>query len=217
VLEELQLWIDPLFREGPEAMAVDEWLWMQALVPILRVYQWAGDWMSLGYFGSARRIPEERAFVRRPTGGGVVDHRHDWTYTLIIPRGINLAEMPGNQSYRFIHQALAVALAKENAEVMLTAVDADSSDDFCFQRPVVHDLVNSCGIKIAGAGQRRGLHGLLHQGSVALPTMNPSRAHAFSGELSRHVSVIQIEPDTHGIESICREKYRNKAWNRKRV
>lgn len=217
MLEELQLWIDPFSREGPEAMAVDEWLWQQALVPILRVYQWSGDWMSLGYFGSVQSIPEDRAFVRRPTGGGVVDHRHDWTYTLIIPRGIDLAEMPGNQSYRVIHQALASALAEENTDVMLAPIDADSSDAFCFQRPVVHDLVDACGIKISGAGQRRGRHGLLHQGSCALPTTNRARAHALAGELSRHVSVIELAPDAHAIEMICREKYSNEVWNRKKM
>lgn len=217
MLEELQLWIDPLPREGPEAMAVDEWLWLRATVPMLRVYRWAGDWMSLGYFGSCRSIPADRAFVRRPTGGGVVDHRHDWTYTLIVPRGIELAEMPGNQSYQVIHQALAAVLAKDYDGIVIAAEDADEAHDFCFQRPVTFDLVNRSGVKISGAGQRRGRQGLLHQGSVALPSESPQRSHALAHVLSCHVNVAQVEVDGREIDRICSEKYRNEAWNRKKL
>lgn len=217
MLEDLQLWIDPLPREGPEAMAVDEWLWLRATSPLLRVYSWAGDWMSLGYFGASRSIPEGRAFVRRPTGGGVVDHRRDWTYTLIVPRGIELAEMPGNQSYQVIHQALATVLIKEDDGIVLAVADADAAHDFCFQRPVTYDLVNRTGEKISGAGQRRGRQGLLHQGSVAWPTDSPQRAHAFAKALAQHVIATQIDVDDSEIDRICREKYRNEAWNCKKM
>ncbi len=217
MLEELQLWIDPLPREGPEAMAVDEWLWHRATVPLLRVYRWAGDWMSLGYFGSCRSIPDGRSFVRRPTGGGVVDHRHDWTYTLIVPRGIDLAEMPGNQSYQVIHRALAVALAQENAGVVLAQADALDDHDFCFQRPVMHDLVDHRGRKISGAGQRRGRPGLLHQGSVAIAGDHPSRAHSLARELSSRTVEVEIQPDADELERICVDKYLNAAWNRKKL
>lgn len=217
MLEELQLWVDPLPREGPEAMAIDEWLWQRSTLPLLRVYGWAGDWMSLGYFGSCQSIPEGRDFVRRPTGGGVVDHRRDWTYTLIVPRGISLAEMPGNQSYQVIHRALASALVEENAHTVLAESDARHEHDFCFQRPVTHDLVDHRGEKISGAGQRRGLQGLLHQGSVAMSTNQPSRAHSLARALSRHTVVVEIEPDLADIDRICCEKYRNSAWNRKKM
>ena len=38
VFERLLLWLDPVKRPGPEAMAVDEWLLETAAQPILRVY-----------------------------------------------------------------------------------------------------------------------------------------------------------------------------------
>ena len=37
MLDELMLWIDPVKRPGPEAMAVDEWLLETAAAPVLRV------------------------------------------------------------------------------------------------------------------------------------------------------------------------------------
>ena len=42
VFAKLRLWMDPVRRCGPEAMAVDEWLLETAEIPVLRVYGWAG-------------------------------------------------------------------------------------------------------------------------------------------------------------------------------
>ena len=50
LFEVLRVWKDSVARSGPENMAVDEWLTTQtAEGPILRIYDWDGDWVSLGY------------------------------------------------------------------------------------------------------------------------------------------------------------------------
>jgi hypothetical protein len=70
VFERLHLWIDPLERPGPEAMAVDEWLLENATLPVLRVYRWRGEWGSVGYFGKlaeARHSFPGISWVRRWT------------------------------------------------------------------------------------------------------------------------------------------------------
>ncbi len=72
IFSKLQLWIDPVKRSGPEAMAVDEWLLETAEAPVLRVYGWAGDWASIGYFGKvedARFAFRGPALDRRRHGG----------------------------------------------------------------------------------------------------------------------------------------------------
>ena len=51
IFEEMLLWVDPVRRPGPEAMAVDEWLLETAELPVLRVYGWLGEWASVGSFG----------------------------------------------------------------------------------------------------------------------------------------------------------------------
>jgi lipoate-protein ligase A len=110
VLPLLDLWIDPVPRDGPENMAVDEWLAETCGTPVLRSYRWTPGWGSFGYFVKTVDLPEwGLRWVRRWTGGGIVDHRTDWTYTLFVPNGFGLAEVKGGESSRAIHAALFVA------------------------------------------------------------------------------------------------------------
>lgn len=171
LFEKLIVWRDEPPRPGPENMAVDEAL-MRAVgeVAVLRLYHWEGDWVSLGYFqslGEARRIFGERPdYVRRWTGGGVVDHREDLTYTLAIPRGHELAGRRGNESYCAIHREIAKCLGEGGIPCGLTREDSPAATSACFEKPVAWDLLGAAGEKLAGAGQRRSRWGVLHQGSV---------------------------------------------------
>jgi lipoyl(octanoyl) transferase len=170
ICEQMRLWVDPVRRSGPEAMAVDEWLLETVETPVLRVYRWAGEWASVGYFGEisvARRLFPGVDLVRRWTGGGMVDHRSDWTYTLAVPRGEPLAELRGAESYRQIHAALAETLRAEGISARVSGGGEETGAVLCFENPVSYDLVGDDGGKLAGAGQRRSSQGLLHQGSVA--------------------------------------------------
>lgn len=145
------------------------------------------DWRSPSFtFGYSQKIAFVRSqlpagepldLCRRPTGGGVVDHRDDWTYSLVIPRGHPFEEARATQSYRAIHEALAAALTEAGAAVSLKPV-ADAAPPgepggpagVCFERAEVFDVVHSgTGAKIAGGAQKRNKRGLLFQGSVWRP------------------------------------------------
>ena len=214
VLAELMLWNDAVPHDGPSNMAIDDWLWRNATVPTLRVYRWQGDWISIGYFSTWSAVPEGRDFVRRPTGGGVVDHRDDWTYTLVVPRGFGLAELPGAESYRRIHLAIREALREEKIECELVSQASEEANELCFVRPVVYDLVDASGKKLAGAGQRRGKHGLLHQGSLQVSESSDGRAERLAGLLSQDVKMISLVPDVSWIEERCESVYRNRERRR---
>jgi lipoate-protein ligase A len=112
---------------------------------------------------------------RRPTGGGIVDHREDWTYALVIPRGHPLEDVRASQSYRAIHEALAGALKCQDAIVALKPAVEESGDanaGVCFQRAEIFDVVHArTGAKVAGAAQKRNKHGLLFQGSIWRPAV----------------------------------------------
>jgi lipoyl(octanoyl) transferase len=214
----LQLWIDPVSRPGPQAMAVDEWLLGVATMPVLRVYRWLGDWCSLGYFGNlevARAALPGADWVRRMTGGGVVDHRADWTYSLIVPAETGPALWKGAESYCRIHTALAAALRMEGIAARMSGGGGGSGHPLCFRNPVCHDLVDPGGAKLAGAGQRRTRHGLLHQGSVAAPcgaTASRVRGEHLATGLSAAVEPGDFLPPDDVLAGITATRYANPAW-----
>lgn len=223
VFGKLLLWVDPVRRSGPEAMAVDEWLLETASMPVLRVYRWAGEWGSVGYFG---KIAEASAafpgldLVRRWTGGGIVDHRADWTYTLVAPQGEPLAGWRGAESYRRIHEALAETLAAEGIAARSSAGDGETGAALCFENPVSHDLIGVNGGKLAGAGQRRSRQGLLHQGSVATECRDKAsswaRAKDFANRLSKTWELFQIQPDPGDLGRRIDARYALREWTNRR-
>lgn len=222
VLRKLQLWMDPLKRSGPEAMAVDEWLLETAVSSVLRVYHWDDDWASLGYFGKigeARAAIPEVQWVRRWTGGGMVDHRADWTYTLVIPQSEPLANLRGAQSYREIHRMIAVALGVEEIHVILSSGEEETGASLCFENPVSYDLVSPDGRKIGGAGQRRTRQGLLHQGSLSLSCdalKSVTRAENLAACLCPSWQQLDFHPDPEQISFRTAARYSQKKWTEKR-
>ncbi|MCW1915203.1 hypothetical protein OJ996_16570 [Luteolibacter sp. GHJ8] len=214
MLPRLQLWIDPVPREGPENMAVDQWLAETSRVPVLRPYRWTEGWGSFGYFVKHADLPpKDLRWVRRWTGGGIVDHRADWTYTLFIPRGLELAEARGAESYRVIHAAVVAALNGAGIPARLAGPAAPAAGGECFIQPVEHDVLDAEGRKIAGAGQRRTARGLLHQGSVGCV---PPAAEALASELSVEVDLVSLEPPPEVISNLAGERYGKEGWTFRR-
>src|SRR5436189_4258680 len=65
-------------------MAIDEALLEHAKIPLIRFYRWYSPALSFGYFGRFSDVAEHadvRDLVRRWTGGGIVFHGDDLTYS----------------------------------------------------------------------------------------------------------------------------------------
>jgi len=222
IFKRLWLWLDPVKRPGPEAMAVDEWLLETAEVPVLRVYGWLGNWGSVGYFGKlaeARTSFPEMGWVRRWTGGGTVDHRADWTYTVVAPGGEALAGLRGAESYRILHAALAETLLEEGMEARLSTGAEETGAALCFENPVSHDLVGAGNRKLAGAGQRRTGLGLLHQGSVAAAcdaAVSRRRAERLATRLAGVWESRHFTPPEDLIDEKIRARYSSPSWTERR-
>ncbi len=149
-------------------------------VPHFRHYEWRTPAFTFGYsqkieFVRANLPTDEPVdLCRRATGGGIVDHRTDWTYALVLPRVHPLYGERATQSYRIVHECLAAALRElgQPAEVKLAcseenACEGETAPGVCFQRAELYDVINRVsGAKIAGAAQKRNKHGLLFQGSI---------------------------------------------------
>lgn len=218
-LASLWLWLDPVERPGPEAMAVDEWLLETATAPVLRVYHWRGEWGSVGYFGclaDAQASFPDMNWVRRWTGGGTVDHRADWTYSVVVPAGLELAKARGAESYRRIHSALAEALRLEGMEVKLSGGEDSTGTAACFENPVSHDLIDPDGRKLAGAGQRRTSRGLLHQGSVASSCESAQRVQRLASCLADSWKMACLSPPPQIIAAKVAARYGLDAWTKRR-
>jgi lipoate-protein ligase A len=213
VLPQLQLWLDPIARDGPENMAVDQWLAETCDAPVLRSYRWTPGWGSFGYFVRTADLPAwDVRWVRRWTGGGIVDHRADWTYTLFVPRGFALAEARGAESYRTIHAALVSALRASGIDARLSSAMPPAIGGECFLQPVEHDVLDAAGRKLAGAGQRRTARGLLHQGSVAGKVCPEALANA----LATVVVSRDFAPDQEWIPETVAVRYGSAVWHARR-
>jgi lipoate-protein ligase A len=194
-LESLDVWWHDGHRSAAANLAFDEALVSQHdQRPVLRFYQWSqrfGEAWTMGYFQRHAEIPfaakaemdklAKLDIARRWTGGGLVCHRGDIPYTLIVPADHWLAKIPATDSYRWIHERLAASI-RESIGIAAVAQTVCSEDipaapaGACFAEPVHWDVVMlesdddpSEGKKIAGAAQRRSRGRLLHQGSVILP------------------------------------------------
>jgi len=216
LFEQITEIIDPEPHSAALNMAVDEALLQRVTEPTLRIYRWSRPAVSLGYFSlfhEAERIACGRELVRRWTGGGLVEHGNDITYTLLVPRDAAFFQFSPLDSYRLIHEQIARWLKSEDLETDVF-VDETTNEraSACFVQPVQYDIV-AHGLKIAGAAQRRTRWGLLHQGSIQLPTGLCGRAsmlpRAFSGKVTS--SQITAETQSHA-EQIARDRYATDAW-----
>ena len=215
-----------LLIHGPASparnMAIDEALLREVREPVLRIYAWNVPALSLGYFQLAAVAQEGRPFVRRYTGGGLVDHARDVTYTLVLPRAHPWMELSAPESYRHIHLGVQAALAACGIESELTPAAHAVESDACFAKPVRFDIV-AAESKLSGAAQRRTREGLLHQGSILLP--DPARnadlrgafAAAFAARLELAMSPGDLTAEeTARAADLERERYATDAWNRLR-
>ena len=167
---------------APFNMALDEAL-LEAMPrlqkPVLRFYGWTEPAATFGYFqkfSEVERATLLRPLIRRPTGGGIVPHDADWTYSAIFPAGHEWHSLKAEESYRRVHDWLRLAFAELKIETALAACCKKSAipsppsaiPSACFIGHEKSDLLWH-GKKIAGAAQRRNQLGLLIQGSVQPP------------------------------------------------
>ncbi len=167
------LWLDG--SHSPyENMAIDELLLAEVArsgMPLIRIYDWNCPSVSIGYVQKYEAAPQHGyTIVRRPTGGGVVFHDTDLTYTAVIPAPHPICALDRVESYHVFHRAVLRTLAAFGRHGQLAPNECgpvDRATMQCFTTPTRYDVVCDH-TKYAGAAQRRGRDGILHQGSIAL-------------------------------------------------
>ena len=213
-------------RSAAMNMAIDEALLEAAKVPSIRFYSWQSPALSFGYFGKFADVANyatERDLVRRWTGGGIVFHGEDLTYSIIIPATEPAFGESPKSIYEKIHRALADALAERGQRATVAAIldrGAGVSDagynEHCFSNPVRADVMLN-GRKVAGAAQRRTRAGLLHQGSIRDVDLAEDFGERFAQALSAVCTDRKINDDVlKRARELAEHKYGTDIWLQKR-
>jgi lipoate-protein ligase A len=227
----MNLWLLINSGQGDAAfnMALDEALLENAArlgKPVLRFYGWTEPAATFGYFQKFAEVAAAtrlRPLIRRPTGGGIVPHDADWTYSAVFPPGHEWHSLKAEESYRRIPDWLRRAFAELNIETELAPCCKKSLPGQCFVGHEKSDLLWR-GKKIAGAAQRRNKLGLLIQGSVQPPPLPLARADwedALRAVAEKHFAGAWTEfvPDAelhdHAVK-LTREKFAQLCYNEKR-
>jgi lipoate-protein ligase A len=214
-------------------MALDEALLEAAArldAPVLRFYGWTQPAATFGYFqkfSAVERATLLRPLVRRPTGGGIVPHDSDWTYSFAVPPHQEWHSLAAIESYRRIHEWIQRAFAKMKIPTEL-APDKKATGGSpeipgeCFTGHEKFDLLWH-GKKIAGAAQRRNKLGLLIQGSVQPPPISVARSEwekAMRLVATEDFSIVwkdfcPDEPLSARAAELARQKYSQASYNQK--
>jgi lipoyl(octanoyl) transferase len=121
------------FGDAATNMAVDAAL-LETIpegLALFRHYGWLEPAATFGYAQTHAQVVSElasgcnapatphAALIRRLTGGGIVDHRNDWTYALVLHRALSCTEQPAPQLYKKIHKAISHTLTAMGIENQL--------------------------------------------------------------------------------------------------
>ena len=230
ISEEWLLWTD-VPRDTFSNMAIDEAIIASAEKlngrPLLRIYGWDSPSISIGY---GQQFPEtiEKKYtvVRRITGGGVVFHDYDLTYTFIIPAGHRICKLDRNESYRILHNPITKFFRISGVEAELSPeskMPQERSRMVCFDSPAKFDVITP-DKKLAGAAQRRTRKGILHRGSVKIEGMKHSNKRiqknfvlAYKEEFGIEFVPYNLSEELFEIsEKLCSEKYSLDSWNKEK-
>src|SRR6184192_1823280 len=109
----LDIYYDDDEHSAAMNMAIDEALLDSVAVPSIRFYRWRSPALSFGYFGKFADVADysiERDLVRRWTGGGIVFHGDDLTYSIVIPASDEAFAESSMSIYEKIHRVLSDSL-----------------------------------------------------------------------------------------------------------
>ena len=192
--------------------------------PVLRLYGWTEPAASFGYFQKFAENEQStwlRPLIRRPTGGGLVPHDADWTYSVVFPPGHEWYSLSAEESYQRVHEWIQSAFTKLGVPTELAPCCKKSAPGQCFVGYEKHDLLWS-GRKIAGAAQRRNKLGLLIQGSVQPPPILLKRVDwekAMTDAVEPKADWVELQPPSElqvRVTELEAVKYSQATYNQKR-
>jgi lipoate-protein ligase A len=200
-------------------MALDEAVLLESPndALVLRVYEWAGEACTFGFsqkYADAKAACKKNIEpIRRATGGGIVHHDGDVTFSLVFPWDRTCAP---EAIYKNIHRGLHQALkARGTANGMWSPrVKAQGIAASCFARAEKADLVDADDNKILGGALRKKNAKGLYQGSLRVKVPNDVILDGIAREFGRPSVDLRPLWILKGRE--LEERYRSIEWNQRR-
>ncbi|OGS13574.1 MAG: hypothetical protein A2234_01645 [Elusimicrobia bacterium RIFOXYA2_FULL_58_8] len=213
-------------------MATDEALCENLPAPhVLRFYNWASPGITFGYSQRRKAVQEAVTaantpitdIVRRPTGGGIVFHETDITFSFIF-NSPGVYFEPG-KTYDRLHRVITAEYARLGVTFDLLkektrdyAVNDPAMN--CFEKPVNMDILYN-GKKVLGGALRKFGDYMLYQASFQAPdAQKDAPLHrnavikALGTEFGLNWEVAAISAETaQKAAGIAAAKYRTPAWN----
>ena len=197
----------------------------------LRFFRWRGPGATFGYAQRIaeveRALPPElaRACTRRPTGGGVVPHVDDLTFSCVFPAA---GVLRPTDIYRRLHAAILAGLRGTVPDARLAEIGGRGAPrgpggaSQCFVEPVALDILTAAG-KILGGAIRRYGETVMYQGSLQLPGAR-RRAPELEGALAAALAEAwqlrwarqDVDPAVRTTAAEREAKYRSAEWIRRR-
>ncbi|MBI3549333.1 MAG: hypothetical protein HY078_09865 [Elusimicrobia bacterium] len=236
--------------ESPELdvyghMALDEAFFAAAEPDLvaLRFYRWPGGLpetgrltapkgVTFGYFQEheevVRSIREKGLSVtfpvaRRMTGGGIVYHDGDVTFSLVFPWSRLVA---ASWIYKDLHRAVHLGLKAYGIPSRLWSPPQCKAQPAasCFAGPSPMDLVHEDGTKFLGGALRRRDGAGLYQGSLRMEGFSSTRAQLVRAVVEgiglqwKSFLIPEGTPPrlVRDAERLRRERYETKEWNHRR-
>ncbi len=169
-------------------MAIDEALTRKCIdseerPAAIRFYTWKETSCSIGYFQKMKdvlKVPDNKRIpvVRRPTGGGIVYHGDDITFSIIKRRIQSNRQENITSFYKHIGESLLMGLERlgftctsylpekeshRSAQERKPLNDSHTQQSFCSETPTKYDIMIN-GSKVAGYAARKSQGAVLCQG-----------------------------------------------------
>lgn len=175
--------IDTGEMDGPSVMAIDEALLScfdpDNSLPVLRLYGWRPAALSLGRYQNCAEVLDTARcaaagvpVVRRITGGGVIFHADEITYSLVCAPHHLPSAASVKETYRVLTGFLlrfyrSIGLSPFYAADQSPGADQSRRIHFCFAGRESYDIVVG-GKKLGGNAQRRLRRAIFQHGSIPL-------------------------------------------------
>ncbi len=211
-----------------EQMAADELL-VSGFAPCIRFFNW--DFRPQATFGYVQKLGQAQAelktlgidrFTRRMTGGGLVLHKNDLTFSLVFD--LKERVQPGI-IYTALHSAINEELSKAGFIASVYTGESDYKPQTeqgqvqnCFTNPVADDLMQN-GKKVLGGALRRFDKRVLYQGSLQIKEAESQKAKQalikgflkYLGQTDTQ-EIILTQDFLAQTKNLAQTKYRTEEW-----